>query len=67
MHHNMLVRPLGLFNIVCVRSGTLLVKHGLDFSFAFSAPLPVEETCFQKKVRQAILGSSNQRKVPASL
>ncbi len=27
-----------LFNIVCVRSGTLPVKHCLDFSFAFSAP-----------------------------
>jgi hypothetical protein len=69
MHHNMLVSPLGLFqfNIVCVSSGTLPVKLCLDFSFAFSAPDLHEETCFQQKIRRALLGSSNQRKVRASL
>jgi hypothetical protein len=57
-----------------VQNATVIpVKHCLDFSFVFSAPLP-EETCFQqagssavKGTSKAVLGSSDQRKVPASL
>jgi hypothetical protein len=37
------------------------------FHLHFQLPDLHEETCFQQKIRQAILGSSNQRKVPASL
>jgi hypothetical protein len=52
------------------------VKHGLDFSFEFSGPFTrqPEETCFHQDGSSAIegtsqagLGSSDQRKVPASL
>jgi hypothetical protein len=49
------------------------VKHCLDFSYVFSAPLP-EETCFQQAgssavegTSRAVLESSDQRMVPASL
>jgi hypothetical protein len=49
------------------------VKHCLDFSYVFSAPLH-EETCFQQAgssavegTSQAVLESSEQRMVPASL
>jgi hypothetical protein len=50
------------------------VKHCLDFCYVFSAPLP-EETCFQQAgsfaveegTCEAVLESSDQRMVPASL
>jgi hypothetical protein len=48
-------------------------KQCLEFSFLFSAPLLHEETCFQQigssvveGTSQAILGSSDQRNLPAS-
>ncbi len=61
MHHNMFVRPLGLFqiNIVSVMSGTLHLHFQLHDLH--------EETRFQQKIGQALLGSSNQQKVPTSL
>jgi hypothetical protein len=34
------------------------VKHCLDFSFVFSAPLPAEETCFQQAGSFAVEGTS---------
>jgi hypothetical protein len=52
------------------------VKRSLDFSFVFSGPFTrqPEETCFHQDgssamegTSQAELGSSDQRKVPASL
>ncbi len=50
------------------------VKHCLDFSFVFSAPLPAWRNLFSARgifwvegTTQAVLGSSDQRKVPASL
>jgi hypothetical protein len=49
------------------------LKHCLDFSFVFSAPL-AEKTCFEQAgssavegTSQAVLGSSDQRKLPVSL
>jgi hypothetical protein len=64
MHHNMLVSPLGLFqfNIVCVRSGTLPLTSVCFFHVHFQLPDLHEESCFQEKIRQAILGYANQRK-----
>jgi hypothetical protein len=69
MHHNILVSPLGLFqfNIVCVRSGTFPLTTSCFFHLHFQLPDLHEETCFQVKIRQAILGYTNQRKVGASL
>jgi hypothetical protein len=53
----------------------LYVKHCLDFSFVFSAPLPAGRNLFSARkgssavedTSQAVLGSSNQQKVPVSL
>jgi hypothetical protein len=49
------------------------VKHCLDFSFVFSAPLPAEESCTQQAgsfavegTSHVVPGSSDQRKVQAS-
>ncbi len=60
------------------KSIALHVKHCLDFSFVFSAPLPAwrnEETYlfsasgifYSGRYQRAVLGSSVQQKVPASL
>jgi hypothetical protein len=59
----------------CCVNISITVKHCLDFSFVFfSFPFLPEETCFQQAgycavegTSQAVLGSSDQRKVPTSL
>ncbi len=73
--------PLGPLGAKCQLSSQMKsqlpvsksVKHCLVFSYVFSAHLP-EETCFQQAgssavegTSQALLGSSDQRMVPASL